>query len=104
MKRLAKRQRTALLLASALLTQACAATGRHHPVPENLVDSAHLAGAPLARMWGDEVPVDLEARVALLASQTKQNADPEQERRTFSVLAISGGGPDGAFGAGLLKG
>ncbi len=104
MKRLAKRRRTALLLASALLTQACAATGRHHPVPENLVDSAHIAGAPLARMWGDEVPVDLEARVALLASQTKQNADPEQERRTFSVLAISGGGPDGAFGAGLLKG
>ena len=38
------------------------------------------------------------------ASQTKQNADPEQQRRTFSLLAISGGGPDGAFGAGLLKG
>jgi len=55
-------------------------------------------------MWGDEVPADIEARVATLASQTKQHADSAQRRGTYNLLAISGGGPDGAFGAGLLKG
>ena len=92
-----------MVLLLLVITQACATTGRRNPLPEHLVGSAHIPGAPLARMWGDEAPPDIEARVELLASQTKQRTDSEAPQ-SYNLLAISGGGADGAFGAGILKG
>ena len=98
-----KRALVVLIPTVMLLAQACAAPRRQNPVPEELVNSARIAGVPLARMWGDQVPVDIEARVKLLATQTRASQG-SRDSRQYSLLTISGGGPDGAYGAGLLKG
>jgi hypothetical protein len=72
-------------------------------VPEALVEQAYIPGIPEARSWGDAAPP--------FVSQV-MGATPEQIQERFSgvfgrrhrYLAISGGGANGAFGAGLLNG
>lgn len=75
------------------------------PQPRPLVspearNAAVIPGIPEARMWGDGDP-----RVIL--DHAKRDADwaraaaPDQ---TFDLLALSGGGADGAFAAGFMKG
>ena len=57
---------------------------------------AQIPGIPNARFWSDDPPAALrdQARAILLNSRGAASA----------VLALSGGGADGAFGAGLLVG
>jgi hypothetical protein len=92
----------ALLLTAAL--QGCGTTPmRGEPLPKELSTLAEVPGIPEARRWGDERPEGLDAWLTL----------PEQElraryqgvmNRPHNYLVISGGGSDGAFGAGLLSG
>jgi hypothetical protein len=59
------------------------------------------------RWWGDEVPLQLNAIAKEKYNQMKSgrpNLVRSGARPTFNFLAISGGGADGAFGAGLLNG
>jgi hypothetical protein len=56
------------------------------------------------RYWGDEVPPNADAIVSKRVAQVKANSNARGKRRTFNYLAISGGGSDGAYGAGLLVG
>ncbi|MEE8310636.1 MAG: patatin-like phospholipase family protein [Candidatus Binatia bacterium] len=70
-------------------------------MPPELADAAGIRDIPLARYWGDEIPRHADARRALFDAQTSAQVERAE---TFDVLALSGGGPDGAFGAGLLKG
>lgn len=56
-----------------------------------------------ARMWGDEAPPDLENRIEELKKRTA-NLPAEARDHPRQYLAISGGGANGAFGAGLLAG
>jgi len=85
------------------LAAACGSIPDRNPLPAEHADSAIIPGIPNARFWGDENPELLRHVFAL---------DPEELRRLFgpamgrehNYLAISGGGPDGAFGAGLLVG
>ena len=57
------------------------------------------------RAWGDEVPADLAAEMRsrhpgmLRLAQSTGQSNP-----VVDILALSGGGSDGAFGAGLLAG
>ncbi len=55
-------------------------------------------------MWGDSRPVDMDARFDIFRSQLASSADEDIYTRSRHYLSISGGGADGAFGAGLLKG
>ncbi|MCZ6798819.1 MAG: patatin-like phospholipase family protein, partial [Gammaproteobacteria bacterium] len=57
-----------------------------------------------ARMWGDELPGDIDARVELMRRQFGADSDTNIFDRPATYLALSGGGANGAFGAGLLKG
>jgi predicted acylesterase/phospholipase RssA len=68
---------------------------------------ASLTDLPLARFWGDEVTPELRSLVALQFQQIATAAAKGIRRdslRTADYLAISGGGGNGAYGAGYLIG
>ena len=94
-----------LITISLVVTLAgCATVPAHHAVPKSLITEAAVAGAPLGRFWGDELPK--------YTSESLLKMSDAEARRSFSgiyakphnYLAISGGGANGAFGAGLLAG
>jgi len=93
-----------LVVVSVLALQACASVPARNPVPEALTQNAIVPGIPFGRFSGDELGVDADARVELLKSQILSAGDPNALAKPVSMLTISGGGADGAFGAGLLKG
>jgi hypothetical protein len=55
-------------------------------------------------MWGDARPSDMDARFDILRSQLTSSGDKDVYTQPRNYLSISGGGSDGAFGTGLLKG
>jgi Patatin-like phospholipase len=90
-----------------------ACSGREQPaVPRALKEQATVLGTANARFWADTQGPEMveEAKLALArerASQVGQashDATPDAALASASYLAVSGGGDDGAFGAGLLVG
>ena len=69
------------------------------PLPEEYADSATIDGIPFARFWGDRITDQLLERMGQLQPDWDSFASDN-----FDILAISGGGANGAFGAGLLVG
>ncbi|MBW9091906.1 patatin-like phospholipase family protein [Rhizobium wenxiniae] len=70
-------------------------------------DLAFVNNPALARFWADEVTPDLEAVVAHQFMQVRNAAKRGARPRSLmqaDYLAISGGGGNGAFAAGYLKG
>ena len=99
--------RTVALLMFAVSGAGCATIIPRDVVPERLADEAELAGMPSIRAWGDS-PAESVAAISRM-KRTKIEALVEARRasqrsREFNILAISGGGDNGAFGAGLLVG
>jgi hypothetical protein len=92
----------------AMLLVACAAPEREPPAPAAMTEQVNVLGIPNAHFWVDIQGRALvqEAQAALererAADSTK--ADPDGRLPPANYLAISGGGDDGAFGAGLLVG
>jgi len=82
----------------------CASTPERQPLPPEYTLKAVIPGIPDARFWGDEWPT-----FAAEMFETFTVADFQREfdavyDRPHNYLAISGGGANGAFGAGLLVG
>lgn len=85
----------------------CAATLARTPVPEQLVDRAKVARMPEIRFWGDQLPADFDDIVAVKIAQARASRPQMFAKGTQSslnYLALSGGGSDGAYGAGVLSG
>ena len=87
-----------------LLVTGCASAPERKPLPRELIKEAAIPGIPNARFWGDEWP-----RYA--QQQFFQQSDAEIQRefsgiygKPHNYMAISGGGANGAYGAGLLAG
>ena len=83
---------------------ACAGIPARNPVPPELTSQVGIDGIPEARFWGDEWP-----KFSLERFETYTDADFRKHfaaiyEKTHSYLAISGGGSNGAFGAGLFAG
>jgi hypothetical protein len=74
------------------------------PVPDNLVDAAIIPGIPRARHWGDCSPPWFDEMLSLPKDKIKEIFPAIFGAEKHNYLAISGGGPDGAFGAGMLVG
>ena len=98
------------LLAAAIALSGCAGQ-RVLPAPgEAEAALARIAGMPdgvQARFWGDLADAQAEEHLSLAREQIADriSADGMAPNGGFyDVLALSGGGPDGAFGAGLLNG
>lgn len=85
------------------LVAACAHVPKRSPLPAEHVDDAGVLGIPRARMWGDAPP-------PWEHDWFKRSKAELQERysgvygRPHTYLAISGGGANGAFVAGILTG
>ncbi|MEE9141883.1 MAG: patatin-like phospholipase family protein, partial [Gammaproteobacteria bacterium] len=96
--------RLAFTTAVAVVISGCIVVPERNAVPESLVDEAAVTGFEKeVRYWGDEAPPYSTAWTTL--------SDEEIERRFSGIigrehnyLALSGGGSNGAFGAGLLVG
>jgi predicted patatin/cPLA2 family phospholipase len=96
---------TAALLA--LLVSACGSLERREAVPEQAVQRAQIPGIANARFWpmSDNSAIVAEALVSLDKEQAARQQDGETgPLPPVAYLAISGGGDNGAFGAGLLNG
>jgi hypothetical protein len=98
-------RRSALLLVVVLsvVIAGCGALRPRNPPPAALEPSVQMAGMPHVRVWGDQFsPVFQNDMIASIEQEKRSGLFREGD--TVSVLAISGGGGDGAFGAGLLYG
>lgn len=101
------------VLALTLVLAACTGV-RLPPPPEapsrDLIGLARLPGVPdgeVIRFWGDLAPAAATEQLQLIRDQVAariraEGAAPNNGR--YDVLALSGGGSDGAYGAGLING
>ena len=100
--------RIAASIFACVLLQACSSLPRLAAVPPELTEKAEIPGIPYARVWLDRdlAPfiqavvrdIERETRALELANQTTNPMPP------VNSLAISGGGDEGAFAAGILAG
>lgn len=72
-------------------------------VPQHLVGDASIPGIPKARFWGDEIPPDHDEWLKVSKAEIKERFSGVYAVPHF-YLGISGGGANGAYGAGVLKG
>ena len=97
----------ALFTVLLLLMQGCALPGRVVAVPAQDTTRAEIPGIPNARYWVD-ADVEPFVRDAIASAQREQaflaRTGHQGPLPPINFLAISGGGDDGAFGAGLLVG
>lgn len=94
-----------LWLTICVIVSGCAGPERLAAVPENDTTKAEILGIPNARFFP-------ETQVGLLVQETREAQEREISARhglaaqlpEADLLAVSGGGADGAFGAGVLAG
>ena len=96
-----------LLIAMLLAATGCSLPERLTAVPQRETTLAQIPGIPNARYFPD-TQIDLMAQETLAARNREAAALAREGYRgplpETNILAISGGGADGAFGAGLLTG
>ncbi len=92
-----------LLLVVAVALEGCAGVASRNPLPEEFASEATVPGGPTARTWGDQAS-ELPLRRELIVQQFESSRKESFFGADHHILSISGGGADGAFGAGFLKG
>ncbi len=97
--------RVAVLLFVPVALAACGTIPDRNPLPQQGNELAGIPGLPPdARLWGDQAPELLLERLRTWTPEQMQAFIPSWYGQELNFLAISGGGQDGAFGAGLLNG
>jgi predicted acylesterase/phospholipase RssA len=86
----------------------CSTSMSWDSVPEESVEQVHPVGySHRIRYWGSETPRFINELFQIQTSQSKHRWQ-EQKKRTghaeLNILSISGGGQNGAYGAGVLNG
>lgn len=97
----------AVVAVTALLAGCATAIPRQTPPNAAVAETAIVPDIPAARFFGDEVPHDIISEIRRkLPNLVTHAADTRTAngRPIVEYLALSGGGSDGAFGAGLLAG
>ena len=94
-----------------LVVAGCAQPVHHQPLSKEKYDFQHIADTGEGkRWWGDTKPLKLDEYLKKQAKALKQRfpsavtAKDKSSAPDFDSLTISGGGADGAFGAGILIG
>ncbi len=101
--------RWVLILFTVGMLTGCSMTVDHRPLSVAEFEKVDLSDAYPGRWWGDEAPPRLEELMTSFGPALRArfpaavNAHPDSAPM-LSVLALSGGGANGAFGAGLLVG
>ena len=95
-------QRTLILVF--FLLQGCVSLPDRSPLPEEHYEASLVLGLPNLRYWGDEeFPIGRHLPDSPTREQLKALL-PGLFGQELRILAISGGGQDGAFSAGILNG
>jgi predicted patatin/cPLA2 family phospholipase len=81
----------------------CAGLAERNPVPLEIPGEARISGIPAARYWADDVPPNAGMWKELSTEELRERF-PDAVGKQHNYLAISGGGPRGAFAAGFLNG
>ncbi|MFT7667499.1 MAG: putative patatin/cPLA2 family phospholipase [Planctomycetota bacterium] len=92
-----------LLLAVVGSLVGCRSIPERNPLPVDLADQAVIFGIPKVRNWGDEPSADVEEWLTQSEEDLVAGWGGIMDL-PHSYLALSGGGANGAFGAGLLCG
>jgi predicted patatin/cPLA2 family phospholipase len=82
----------------------CSSTPERHILPVDLTSQASIPGVPEARFWGDEWPKFAHNKLETFTEEDMRREFDALYKTSHHYLAISGGGANGAFGAGLLAG
>ena len=93
-----------VIVALLMVLAGCASTPERQPLPREYTNKAGIPSVPEARFWGDEWPTFSVERFATFTESDFGREFPSSYDRPHNYLAISGGGANGAFGAGLLVG
>ena len=96
-------RRLVTAVTAALLVGCASAPSRFQPLPEALSAQAQIPGIPGARYWGDAQPPGFDAWLSLPDAEVAANFSGVMNR-PHHYLSLSGGGADGAYGAGILVG
>ena len=86
-----------------VLAAACAHVPERTALPEVGAEEATVLGIARARMWGDDTPPWAHDWLEWSKAETKARYSGVYGKK-HTYLAISGGGENGAFAAGLLLG
>ncbi len=101
-------QSTVMLMISIMLTMLVAgcATLPRGEIPVDKLYKAELVGMPGVRAWGGKLSAQLQedAHKSIMQETPGEFVNPKTGRRLVGALALSGGGANGAFGAGFLYG
>jgi predicted patatin/cPLA2 family phospholipase len=93
-----------IVLVVMMIGVGCTTTPDRAPLPLELTDHAVVPGIPDARFWGNEWPkYSLQKFDNFTEADFQRDFDGVYEQ-PHNYLAISGGGANGAFGAGILAG
>jgi predicted patatin/cPLA2 family phospholipase len=95
--------RRSVLVPLLALVAACAHVPDRAPLPFDHVDDAAVLGIPRARMWGDAPPPWTHEWFNRSSTELRERYSGVYGR-PHTYLAISGGGENGAFAAGMLLG
>lgn len=98
-----ERRLAAAALAVAVAAGCATVPDRANPLPAPLGEIAAIPGIPQARYWGDLRAPALGAWIDSPEAELRERYGGIMDRE-HHYLALSGGGEDGAFGAGLLVG
>ena len=100
------RLRVGLLTVIALALSGCATTMERNGIANaRLAATAEVPRMPGVRFWADEVPRDPLAEIKHRTAHMPpiaRDAKRINGRKVIETLALSGGGSDGAFGAGAF--
>lgn len=96
----------ALVYAStlAVIVSGCASVPEHNPLPLELTNQAGIPGIPEARFWADEWPKFGREMLETFTEAQFRSQFSGIYDQPHNYLAISGGGANGAYGAGMLVG
>ena len=93
-----------LIIIVLLLLSGCGTIQTRNPVPFPAKEDPKVLGHSDLRFWGDDIPPQIEKNIQTLSQEQIQADFPALFGVQHNYLAISGGGANGAFGAGLLVG
>lgn len=97
---------TAIVAVSLLTLSFGCAKYERHPIPVALMEKAEIPGMPGIRDFSGSFSEAIQKDIELSIQQEsdKDFTSPQTGQKVYRGLALSSGGPHGAFGAGLLVG
>lgn len=93
-----------LLIVCLGLVQGCGILRLRNPLPQHLESTVEVPGMAGVRAWGDEASKVFTQAAIQAARQELAYYGEEATKNPVYFLALSGGGDNGAFGAGILCG